>query len=88
MTDIEDPAKVLKKRCGDYQDVFDSPQGGRVLEDLSEFCGAKKVSFDEDPYRTAFNEGMRRVYLRINGFLDMTDEQIKRMLKIDEVDDE
>ncbi len=78
----------IKKRRTAYQDTFGSPQGETVLADLHEFCGADKTSFGDDPYLTAYNEGMRRVWLRINSFLNMTDEQILRVLKVREVDHE
>ncbi len=79
------PLKYLRRRRADYVDTFSSPVGERVLADLHEFCGAGKQSYVADPYQTAYNEGMRRVYLRIQGFLRMTDEQITRVIQNNEV---
>ena len=75
------PETKLKRRRSDYVDTFSSPQGERVLADLHEFCGASKSSFGRNPYETAHNEGMRRVWLRIEAFLRMDDERILRILK-------
>ena len=75
------PVRYLQRRRQDYKEVFGSPQGERVLKDLHTFCGADKQSHSSDSHQTAFNEGLRRVWLRINGYLSMTDEQITRLLR-------
>ena len=56
----------LQKVRNDYEAAFSSPQGERVLSDLRIFCGATHDSFAAgDPYQTSYNEGKRRVWLRI-----------------------
>ena len=74
-------AERIQKIRNDYEAAFSSPQGERVLSDLRIFCGATKSSFDSDPYQTAYNEGLRRVWLRIESYLAMTDERILRLVK-------
>lgn len=80
-----DASTQLKRRRSDYVDTFSSPQGARVFDDLTEFCGAYKSSFTGEPHYTEFNEGMRRVWLRIRGFMEMTDEEIIRRTQGKEV---
>lgn len=42
-----------------------------VLQDLARFCLSQQTSFvPNDPTNTAFNEGKRAVWLRINHFLN------------------
>ena len=55
-----------------YRRLFKTDDGKTILEDLEKFCGFNNTSVSEqDPnaYQTFFNEGKRRVFLRINGFL-------------------
>ncbi len=59
----------------DYKDIFLSPQGARVLEDLSKFCHEKISGHTPgDPYSTAFRVGCQRVMLYIRQKLDETFE--------------
>ena len=47
----------------DYAITFGSDEGRRVLKDLLGY--RDRISFDIDPYQTAFNEGQRSVVLRV-----------------------
>lgn len=47
-----------------YKQCFDTDAGKKVLEDLKTAYG-DRLSFQPDPYGTAFKEGQRSVYLRI-----------------------
>lgn len=49
----------------DYDVVFSSEAGQRVLADLYNFCGIKKQMFNPNPYETAHNTGKHRVMQRI-----------------------
>ena len=54
---------MSKSTNKDYAITFGSEQGRRVLKD---FLGYRdRISFDPDPYQTAFNEGQRSVVLRV-----------------------
>ncbi len=69
-----------RRRRADYRRCFATPEGRRVLADLYRFCGMATPSFvagraDE----TAFNEGKRRVFLRVAGFLELDGERVRRM---------
>ena len=51
-----------------YCRVFDSDDGKRIEEDLRKACGQDHSSMDEqnpNALKMAFNEGKRRIYLRI-----------------------
>ena len=55
-----------------YRRLFMTDDGKVILEDLEGFCGLYRPSVSEqspNSLQTHFNEGKRRVYLRISGFL-------------------
>lgn len=73
---------ILTKRS-DYQKCFETAEGQRVLKDLMAFCKYRDSTFvTGDPHATAFNEGMRRVALRVVKFLNMTEEEITKISQL------
>lgn len=48
-----------------YYEVFASPYGKLVLDDLAKMCYRDQSLFNGDPMVMAFREGMRNVYLGI-----------------------
>lgn len=70
-----------RRRRADYAAVFGGAAGRRVLADLYRFCHMDQPSFAADPCLTAFNEGERRVFLRILGLLRLNDEDILRLAR-------
>ncbi len=51
-----------------------------VLKDLHFFCFADRPTFDPRSQRESdYNEGKRRVWLRLQGFLRMTDDQLAKI---------
>lgn len=67
-------------RSQDYKMCFKTPQGERVLKDLLHFCKYRDTSFVAgDPNATAFNEGMRRVALRLIKFLNLSEDEITKI---------
>lgn len=69
----------LRGRKADYQNVFAGESGRRVLADLYRFCHMDQPSFATDPFVTAFNEGQRRVFLRIAALLRLADDDILKL---------
>jgi len=70
----------MKNRDILYKEVFNSPSGQKVFEDLAKFCGAVSTSHcPGDALETAYREGMRRVFLRINSF---TNKDFSELTKI------
>lgn len=60
--------KVAEKQIGTlkaYKNVFNSPEGRVVLQDLMKVHHMKGSSFDPNPTVAAFKEGERNVILRI-----------------------
>lgn len=70
-------ARWLFRKRAAYSDVFSSANGRIVLADLAEVCGAGKSPFvPGSPDETAFRAGRQEVWLRIQKWLGMTDEDI------------
>jgi hypothetical protein len=62
--------KEQKKTLAAYKDVFTSPNGKLVLEDLRLNNGDRQSYVKGDPYHTAFNEGRRAIYLDILALIE------------------
>lgn len=82
-----------KKLASLYKQVFTTPAGKEVLKDLITFCRLYQPTFSsQDPHQTAFNEGMRRVGLRIINFVEKDDlvrsEMMFNLMKSENNDDE
>ena len=77
----EVPGEKLRRLSQAYKAVFDSPQARRVLRDLARRTGAKDSSFVQNsPDATAFNEGRRYVWLRIEAMLRLDEAQLASIL--------
>lgn len=60
-----------KDKVAMYQECFRSAAGKEVLKDLAQFCLVNQPTYViGDPHHSAFNEGMRRVYLRVQSFIN------------------
>jgi hypothetical protein len=60
---------VLKK--GDYRKLFQSPDGKRILEDLSEYCYENRSTYVENSQsREHINQGKRAVILHIRKMME------------------
>ena len=67
----------LEQTKRDFQVVFQTPAGERVLEDLGYFCRANEscvVPGDRD--KTFVLEGRREAYLRIMQYLERTVDEL------------
>lgn len=77
------------KRNSQYRETFSTPQGKAVLKDLLKFCHMYAPTHCVgDPYQTAYNEGMRRVALRITSILKMDDSAMRELIKKEGQSDE
>lgn len=83
-------SKKLQNKNKSYKKLFtDNKEGEEVLADLLEFCGQYKSSHTAgDPLTSAFNEGKRRVALRILKFIDMKEVDIQKIIKLTEENEE
>jgi hypothetical protein len=82
----EEKNKVRAKRVlatiTDYQIVFKSEHGRRVLWDMMKHSGMLSPStINGDPYATHFNDGMRSMSLYILQKLNTNAEQLEQMIK-------
>ncbi len=71
-------------RIADYQQLFNSPIGKKVLHDLMKVHGFMRISHSEDSHDTAFREGERSVVVRILNILKMDLNQIEERIKSNE----
>jgi len=51
----------------DFETLFATPEGKRILEDLQKSCFINNTSFSTDSLEMAFNEGKRMICLHIMG---------------------
>lgn len=84
---VANKAETAKKKLSSfYKTLFENSDtnkaGSAVLVDLFRFCNMDKSSFcPGDPYLTAYNEGARRVFLRVLGMLRMDERDIEDLMK-------
>ena len=58
-----------------YMDVFTSPQGQVVLQDMAKAHFFDRSTFSSDPLKMALREGERNVVLRIRDLVNTPPEQ-------------
>ena len=73
---MPEPNETIKQLVRDYQMVFQSEQGKRVLDDLKKRLYFNNNTFDKDPYVHAFQSGNQAVIVTI---LNMMEMDLKRM---------
>ena len=71
-----------------YQRLFKTPDGEKVLKDLMQSCFITSSTFDPDPQKQAFNEGVRSVTLRIMRTINVSEKALNNMMKQMEEQDE
>lgn len=80
----------LRKKSIAYNRVFDRNNlfTRDVLTDLAKFCRAHETTFHPDARLNAALEGRREVWLRIQGFLNLTNAELYDLHRIREVERE
>lgn len=82
---VNDDAKKLMQEITErkqlYQNVFESPDGKKVLEDLSRQAFGKKTTFNENANKMAFNEGQRSIVLHINSIMTIDLKRTEDLIK-------
>ena len=74
---IENEKRQLEKSQA-YKRFAKTDDGKLILKDLEIFCGFRRPSFNEqhpNALQTHINEGKRRVYLRIDGFINQVEKE-------------
>ena len=64
-----------------YRQVFSSPEGKEVLNDLCKACHVYHSHMDPNPHELAYKEGERSVVLRILRTIEVDPFELDRMLK-------
>jgi hypothetical protein len=72
-------AQFYRQRRRDYNEVFGSEAGKRVLRDLMRQCGWMVDSHARTPSDTEYNVGKRYPILYIFGAMKMTEQQVEQM---------
>lgn len=68
---------MFKQQNQAYRQFLRQPAGQMILADLSLFCKANAASMvPGDTHMTAFNEGKRAVWNRIQAILHLTDDEL------------
>lgn len=82
--------RLIRGRKFAYQMVFakENKFTQAVLKDLARFCRAHDSTFDKDPRRHAALEGRREVFLRIQEYLQLTEEEIYLIHRVKEINTE
>ena len=71
--------EVVEQLRKDYQFVFKSESGQRVLEDLKQTCFYYSPTVHALPHMMSYNEGQRNVMLHIETKLKLTIKRIKEL---------
>ena len=69
---------VVIARIKDYRETFGTQAGRRVLSDLRRSYGKRPSYVKGDAYDTAFKEGERSVYLKIESMLNLSEKDLDR----------
>lgn len=78
---VQEHIQKIKERKQIYQNVFESPDGKNVLEDLARHAFGSKTTFNENSNRMAYNEGQRSIILHIQNMMRIDIEKTREMLK-------
>lgn len=71
-------------RLKDYFDIFNSPQGQRVLNDMMRVHYVMNSTFDPNPAVMALREGERNAVLRIMTILKVDIPKLRERIQNDE----
>jgi hypothetical protein len=81
MTNLLEQARhYLNQRRRAYITTFKNPVGEIVLADLARFCRASQSTFHTDERTHALLEGRREVFLRIQQHLNLSEDDLWRLL--------
>jgi hypothetical protein len=64
----------------DYKEVFNSPQGQRVLADILKRAGVTRPQFEADPEKARFLEGHRHLAHSIFRMVHSSDEPLLKLI--------
>ncbi len=74
------PLTIHRQRA--YRNTFDNPEGKKVLADLRRFCRATVPTADVNNEKVTYLlEGRREVFLRIQAYLNLTEEDVYNLIE-------
>lgn len=74
------PLTLIRRRA--YRAAFNNPEGRKVLADLRRFCRASVPTADVNNVQTTYLlEGRREVFLRITAHLNLTEEDVFKLIE-------
>lgn len=80
---------VMRQRNSDFLQVFNGPQGERVLNYLAMFCLKKGSTFiPGQPDQSSFNEGARSVILEIDYWIELDLASLEKSGETDNIEPE
>ncbi len=80
--------ELLLERSQAYQKAFSGELGGKVLADLERFCHANTTTHvPGDSHGTSQLEGRRQVWLRVQGYLQLTPADVGEIVETAETED-
>jgi hypothetical protein len=75
------------QRLADYQKVFGTAEGKRVLNDLMDTHYFASSTFDPCPYKTALREGERNAIIRIFALLKIDVNTVRERIQSHELEE-
>lgn len=79
--------ELLLERSQAYKHTFNGEPAQKVLADLEKFCHANTTTHVAgDSHGTAQLEGRRQVWLRIQGYMSLSDNDIGEIVETAETD--
>lgn len=73
----------LSQRKRDFQSVFSTEEGERVLAHIYKMCGMNsQIHTPNDPHGTSFNAGKHRVGQGIQSIMSQSEGDISKILKL------
>lgn len=73
-----DNEKRQQEKTHAYKRFAKTDDGKIIIADLESYCGFRRPSYNEqspNALQTHINEGKRRVYLRIDGFINRVEKE-------------
>jgi hypothetical protein len=62
---------LSEKKAKRFQNFFNNAEGDWIIGQIDELAGYKDDTFNEDPYKHAYNTGMRSVSVKIHNILNL-----------------
>ena len=82
MSILQKAKATIQSRRRKYLATFSTPTGNEVLKDLARFCYAHQSAASESEKTTYIALGRQEVWLRIQHYLQLSDEELWELYQI------